>query len=159
MKKFLIFLTAFYIGIIIFSPKENLYFTLQKYLKEQNIYINSDIKSNLFSLNLKNAKVFVNKINLINFKKASFYPFIFFNKITVNDIDINVQDLNIKKLNVVYSVIKPLKIKIVGESNFGKIDGFIDLTKQYLKVYIKNPKKIISFLRKDKKGYYFYEKF
>ena len=160
MKKIFIFLTGFLMGIIFFMPKDNLYYTAQKYLAKENIYINSSVKNGAV-LDLKNGKVYQNGIDFASFKNIKIMPFLFFNKITAEDIKINLQNLNIDNLNITYSVINPIKVYINGSSNFGKITGEINLIKKEIKVYILNltNNNIKSFLRKDKKGYFYYAKF
>ena len=160
MKKFFIFLLGLFIGIIFFMPKDNLYYTAQKFLSKENIYINSSIKSGI-NLDLTNGKVYQNGIDFLDFKEIKVLPFLFFNKIEANNININLQSLKINKLNITYSIINPLKVYISGTSNFGKIEGNINLIKKYIKVYILNltNNNIKSFLRKDKKGYFYYAKF
>ncbi len=160
MKKFFIFLIGIYIGFIIFMPKENLFFTLQNYLKNQNIYINTKTTSNPFSLSLKNFTIFINGIDIARGEKISIFPFIFYNKIEAKNINVNVQNIKINNLFATYSIINPIKIIITGNSNFGKIDGNIDVIKKTIKIYVKNPsEEIKEFLRKDNKGYFIYEKF
>ena len=164
MKKFLIFfsfLIGFYIGFIIFIPKNFLIFTAEKYLQKENIYINANYKESLFNEEIKNAKIFINSINLIEFKKAKILPLLFYNKININNISINFKNLKINNLNITYFIINPFKVLIKGNSNFGKIDGFIDLKKRILKVYIINltNTNLKLFLRRDNKGYFYYEKF
>jgi len=159
MKKFSIFLSfliGFYIGFIIFMPKNFLIFTAEKYLKKENIYINAKYKENLINSEIKNAKIFINGINLIEFKKAKFFPLIFYNKISINNILIHFKNLKINNLNITYFIVNPLKVLIQGDSNFGKINGFIDLKKRFLKVYILNltNSNLKTFLRRDN-----YEKF
>jgi len=164
MKKFLIFLSfliGFYIGFIIFMPKNFLIFTAEKFLKKENIYINAKYKENLLNEEIKNTKIFINSINLIEFKRAKIFPLIFYNKININNILINFKNLKINNLNITYSIINPFKVFIQGNSNFGKIDGFIDLKKRFVKIYIINltNTNLKTFLRRDKKGYFYYEKF
>jgi len=161
MKKFFIFLISFYIGFIIFMPKSNLLFSLEKYLKHQNIYLNATYKENIFKLNIKNAKIFINKINLIDFKEAHIMPFIFYNKLEIKNIFIHFQNLKVSNLDINYSILNPLKILIKGNSNFGKIEGFVNLKDKFIKIYILNltNNNIKSFLQKDKKGYFYYAKF
>jgi hypothetical protein len=163
MKKTIIFsfLIGLYLGFIIFMPKQFLVFTIEKYLKKENVYLNASYKENLFSLKIINGKIFINGINPINFKTAVFYPLILYNSLNIDNIFINFQNLNIKKLNIKYSIINPFKVIINGLSNFGKIDGFIDLKNRFLKIYIINltNQNLKSFLRKDNKGYFYYEKF
>ena len=160
MKKILIFFTGVFIGIILFMPKDNLYFTFQKCLTKQNIYINSKIK-NGFALNLLEGKVYQNGINLASFEKTEIIPFVFYNKIISKNIKINFQNYKIKNLNITYSILNPLKIYISGKSSFGKISGEINLLKRFVKIYILNLSDVNlkTFLRKDKKGYFYYAKF
>ena len=160
MKKFLIFLAGLLLGIIFFMPKDNLYYTAQKFLAKENIYINSSVKSGI-NLDLTNGKVYQNGIEFMDFQEIKVTPFLVFNKIKANNIKINFQNLNINNINITYSIINPLKVYISGTSNFGKIKGNINLIKKEVKVYILNltNNNLKSFLRKDKKGYFYYAKF
>jgi hypothetical protein len=160
MKKFFLFLLGFLIGVLVFMPKDNLYYTFQWLLKKENIYINSDIKNGI-SLDLKNGTVYYNKMDISKFKKISVLPFIFYNEINGKDIVLNIGNYKLNSLKAVYTVFYPVKIFVKGDSNFGKLDGFIDLIKKEVKIYILNltDNSVKSFLRKDKKGYYYYAKF
>ena len=160
MKKFFIFCIGLFIGILVFMPKDNLYYTIQKYLSKENIYINSDIK-NSFNLNLKNGDIYENGVNFAKFQQIKIYPFIIFNQIKAKNITIEFQNLKINNLKITYSIINPIKIYIKGISNFGKIEGEINLIKKFVKVYILNltNNNLKNFLQKDKKGYFYYAKF
>ena len=72
-----------------------------------------------------------------------------------------VRILIIDSLKAFYTLFYPIKVFIKGKSNFGKIDGNIDLVKREIKIYILNltDNSIKSFLKKDKKGYFYYAKF
>jgi len=160
MKKFIFFLVGLFLGFIVFMPKDNLYFTLQKYLSKKNIYINSKIDSSM-SLNLKKGVVYYNGMDIMMFEKVIISPFVFFNKIEADNVKIKIQNLEIKKIDIVYSIINPMKIYINGNSNFGKIKGNINLLKKHIKIYILNLSNNIlkSILKKDKKGYFYYATF
>lgn len=161
MKKFFIFLIGLIIGLTVFMPKKSLYFTLQHFLQKEKIYINSEINSNIISLNLKNGTIFYKGIDAIKFKYIVIYPFLLFNNIKANNINIDFENLNINNLDLAYSIINPLKIYIKGDSNFGKIDGVVDLVNRKIKVYILNLNNstLKAILKKDKKGYFYYESF
>jgi len=160
MKKFILFLIGLFIGFIVFIPKDNLYYTLQKYLSKEKIYINSNIKNSLI-LTLSNGKIYQNGINLAQFEKVKIIPFLVYNNIKAKNIKISFQNIKIDNLNITYSIINPLKIKINGTSNIGKINGEVNLIKKIIKIYILNLNNntLKSFLRKDKQGYFYYEKF
>lgn len=159
--KFLTIILSFFIGLIIFMPKENLFFTLQKELKKENIFINTKASSNLIDLKLDNSKIFVNKINIANIESIKITPLLFFNKIDLKNIKIDFNHLNIDNLNLTYSILTPFNVDIKGSSNFATIKGFIDLKNRNMKIYLLNltNKTIKSFLKKDKKGYFYAQKF
>ena len=161
MKKFFIFLIGLIIGLIVFMPKKSLYFTLQHFLQKENVYINSEITSNVINLNLKNGTVFYKGIDVVKFKDIFIYPFLFFNNLKATNINIDFENLNINNLYITYSIINPLKVYIKGDSNFGKIDGVVDLVNRKIKVYILNLNNstLKAMLKKDKKGYFYYESF
>ena len=160
MKKFLLFLFGLFMGIIIFMPKDNLYYTLQSFLKKQNIYINSDIKSSV-ALELKNGTVYYNQMDVLKFEKIDVFPFIFYNQINVKNVKLNIGNYNIDSVKIFYTPFYPVKVFIKGQSNFGKLDGYVDLIKREIKIYINNltNNSVKNFLRKDKKGYFYYAKF
>ncbi len=159
--KFLTIILSFFIGLIIFMPKENLFFTLQKELKKENIFINTKASSNLIDLKLDNSKIFVNKINIANIESIKITPLLFFNKIDLKNIKIDFNHLNVDNLNLTYSILTPFNVDIKGSSNFATIKGFIDLKNRNMKIYLLNltNKTIKSFLKKDKKGYFYAQKF
>jgi len=159
MKKVLIFLLGFLIGIIIFMPKDNLYYTLQKYLEKEKVYINSDIKSGI-DLKLINGTVYYNKMDVLTFKNIDILPFILFNEIKADNIKI-IDKYKINSIKAFYTIFYPIKIFIKGKSSFGELDGYVDLVKREIKVYILNltDTSLKNFLKKDKKGYFYYAKF
>jgi len=159
--KFLTIFLSFFIGLIVFMPKDNLFFTLQKELKKENIYINSDIKSNIIDLSLSNSKVFINGINLATIKQTTILPLLVFNKIELKNIKIDFNNLNINNLKIQYSLLNPINIIIKGKSNFATIDGFVNLKNRDMKIYLLNltNNSIKPFLKKDKKGYFYAQKF
>jgi len=160
MKKFVLFLLGFFIGIIIFMPKDNLYYTLQNFLKKQNVYINSDIKSSVF-LSLKNGTVYYKGMDVSKFKEIDILPFVFYNQINGENIKLNIGNYEINSVKIFYTLFYPVKIFISGKSNFGELNGYIDLIKREVKIYVNNLTKISikNFLKKDKKGYFYYAKF
>jgi hypothetical protein len=151
---------GFVIGIVFFLPKENLFFELQKKLAEQNIYINTDIKETPVYLDLKNGTVYVSQMDIVRFKSCRIEPFVLWNKIGCSDINIADQ-YKINRISLNYSLLHPLSVIVKGAGNFGKINGKIDIIGKSGKIYITgltNPL-IKKFLKKDKKGYYYYVKF
>jgi hypothetical protein len=156
MKKLLIFIIGFLIGTIVFMPKQELFFKVLEILHNKNIDIISKTEENPLFLKISDAKVYYLNLHSATIKEITVYPYILFNKIEAKNIKINLGDFKIKSLNITY--IPFLNAKLTGKSNFGEFEGEANLNE--IKIYIKNPSnKIKTFLKKDKKGYFYYEHF
>jgi hypothetical protein len=157
MKKVIIFL----IGVILFIPKEQLYYLLQQKLKENNVYIDSKIEEKIEKLSLTKGVIYFNEMDILTFDKSDIYPFLIYNQLSCANIKLNIGNYLIKKLQLKNSIIQPLQVEIEGEANFGKISGNIDLKDRKVKIYISEIKdnSIKQFLKRDKKGYFYDEVF
>jgi len=155
MKKFLLILMGFFLGFIIFMPKEHLFYKLLYILHNKNIDIQTQITKTPFKMKLENTQIYYLKIKTAQVKNVLIKPFIAFNEIEANDIKLNVGNFIIKNLKIVY--IPFLKAKIQGKGNFGEFSGYANLKE--IKIYVKHPsRRILAFLKKDKKGYFYYAK-
>ncbi len=156
MKKALLLFLGFLIGMIIFMPKEELYYKVLHILHQNKIDVISKTSSSLFSLNLKNIRVNYLGIKAAEIKKTEILPLVFYNKAEAKDIKLKIGNFFIKKVSIIYIPFTDAKIK--GKGNFGEFSGFLNLKE--IKIYIKNPSaEIKGFLSKDKKGYYYHESF
>jgi len=157
MKK-VFYVVLFFISFIWFFPKDNLFFSVQDILSKNQIYLPSvKVEDKGYKLNIKDVKVYYNKMDIGSIENIDFFSFLVYNRIFLSNIKLNFQDLFIKKLNINYFIVSPFKISIVGDANFGKIDGFFDLKDKKGKIYILDIKNndIKSLLNKDKKGYFY----
>jgi len=160
MKKIIVIFLGFLVGITIFIPKENLFYLLQKELSP-NIYINTDLSSNPIKLSLTRGQLYFNNMNMVNFEEIDIFIYLFYNKILLKNVKFEIGNYRVESGKIIYSILSPLKIFIKGKGNFGLIDGFIDLKEKFIKIYILDLKNstIKRLLKKDEKGYYYYEKF
>jgi len=157
MKK-VFYVVLFFISFIWFFPKDNLFFSVQDILSKNQIYLPSvKVEDKGYKLNIKDVKIYYNKMDIGSIENIDFFSFLVYNKFYLSNIKLNFQDLFIKKLNINYFIVSPFKISIVGDANFGKIDGFFDLKDKKGKIYILDIKNddIKSLLNKDKKGYFY----
>jgi len=157
MKK-VFYVVLFFISFIWFFPKENLFFSVQDILSKNKIYLPSvKVEDKGYKLNIKDTKIFYNKMDIGSIENIDFFSFLVYNKILLSNIKLNFQDLFIKNLSINYFIVSPFKISIVGDANFGKIEGFFDLQDKKGKIYILDIKNddIKSLLNKDKKGYFY----
>ena len=156
MKKFFLALFGFYIGIIVFMPKESLFYKVLETADKKGINVISKTYQTPIFLEIKNAKIFYLKMPSAQIQKIKIYPFLVYNRIDAKNITLKIGDYKIKNLNIIY--IPFLNAKIKGEASFGTFEGYANFKE--IKIYIKNPKRDIKgFLRKDNKGYFYYERF
>ncbi|AZV45723.1 hypothetical protein C3L23_00045 [Nautilia sp. PV-1] len=162
MKKFITVLAGFIIGFYIFMPKTEIFYFIQNILSKNGIYLTANTKSDIYKLNLSNGKIYYKSIKTAEFKKALIYPYIFYNKLYITDITLPIDNIKINEVSLTQNIIHPFIIQIKAESNIAKnIYGNINLSNKEIRIYfIKIYNNAIKqFLKKDKKGYYYYEKF
>jgi hypothetical protein len=161
MKKFLLFILGFFIGILLFLPKTNLYYFIQTQLQKEHIYINSKIKSDILSLSLINGKIYYETMKIAEFQKIKIHIFLIYNKLTVKNLKLEIGNYKILNASVVYTILNPFKAEINAETNFADVKGYINLKNRYIKLYFHKITDISikKFLKKDKKGYYYYVKY
>jgi hypothetical protein len=158
MKKVLAVILGFYIGIVVFMPKKDIFYTLTYKLPKTDVIAN--ISQTPISLDIKNAKIYYAGIKSVFLQKLTVYPLIFFNAAVLQDTKINLGNYIIKKTFIFYTPFYPFKIFVKGKGNFGNFEGFVDIKNRYVKIFFKNPKNNIkAFLQKNSKGYFYYESF
>jgi|GEM_PF-6461156 len=160
MKKVLVASLGLYFGILFFMPKDSLFFTLQKELAKKNIFLTAQTSLTPSTLNLDEMKLYYGKLDIATAKTGAIYPFLFLNIAHIDDINLSLGNYTIDRVSALHTLLHPLKISLSGKSNFGSLDGAIDLARHELKLYVESPTPDIKpYLRKDTQGYYFYAKF
>ncbi len=156
MKRIAIIIVGFLIGFIVFMPKKEIFFLLQRVLPQQNIQITSTPSQNPIKLTLFNTKIFYSNIKTASIKEINIYPLLLINIIKAKNIKLDIGNIQIKTLNAYFTLYPKTFIK--GDGNIGEFEGWISLKEA--KIYIKNPSfQIKPLLKRDKKGYFYYEKF
>lgn len=160
---------GFFLSLIflwLFAPKVELYYLLEKSLKEKNIIIsNESITDTWYGLKINDANIYLAGAKVANVNELNFNFFFFYNTLTINEIEMdkslsNMAPKVIHELNVVYSVLEPLKLKLTGNGSFGVIDGTVALIDRKVEVLfpvVKELKTIKKFLKKDKEKGWIYE--
>jgi len=156
----------FIILLWLLSPKEELYYLLEKSLKKENIIIaHEQVKDTWFGLKIENADIYVKGAKVAHIKSLNFNSFFLYNKLALSNIELNkaiqnVAPKSIDSVSILYSILDPLHIKIDSEGSFGLLEGGVILNERRVKMSIPEPKDIQSikkFLKKDKTGGWFYE--
>ena len=151
-------------AILLFMPKQEIYYTLEKALYEQGIEINEKSKEEgIFSFTLHDAKIYVKGIHLATVKELDFFTLLFYSKVTVDTLtlDASLKSMapeNADKILAMHSILSPMKVFLTATGSFGLAEGAADGNSRSLRIDLVDPQKIESlksFLKKDEKGWYY----
>ena len=151
----------------LFSPKQELYFLLEKELEKNDIIIsNEKFTDKWFGLEISDADIYLKGIKVAQAKQLNLNVFFFYNQLTVDSITTdkgihNVAPKSIEDITATFTLLKPYKIAIESRGSFGFIEGGAYLNLNKLLLRFNQAKEINSFrkfLKKDAKGLY-YEKY
>jgi hypothetical protein len=150
----------------LFAPKVELYYLLEKTLKERNIVIaNETITDTWYGLKIEDATLYVAGAKVAQIAKLNFNFSLFYNTLKIDEVKMdkslsNMAPKEIKHFKAIYSVLNPLKIKLEAEGSFGVAEGSVDLKNQKVEILFpvtKDIKTIKRFLKKDKERGWVYE--
>lgn len=131
--KNILYITIFIALLLIFLPKSSFYYLLENELEKNRIIISNEVLTEkYFSLDIHNAKIFFEGINVALIKKAKVQTYLVFNKLNVEDIKVldslkHMVPSKIKNIQVIYSILNFNKLKIEANGDFGTIEGYINL--------------------------------
>jgi len=158
--------------LILFLPKTNLYYAAEGLMQEKNIYISDEeVHDSGFSLELINAMIFFDKLELMKVENIKLSPWIVYNVVSLNTVDINegFSDFlpeEISSLKVEHFFYNPTHIKLSGESTDSFFFGDVDILKRVLSLHLrvgakseKRYKVLLEKLTKEEGGYYYEYKF
>ncbi len=164
VKKIFIALFIVWFGLLLFMPKQEMYYKLEKELEKQEIEINEkSIEEGLFSLTVKQASVYIKGIPVATIEELKFFTLLLYTKV---ELDTLLLDDSLKamapqqtdKATLTYSIISPLHASIYAEGSFGGIEGSVELKERKLHLDFNETKEIEmirSQLKKDEKGWYY----
>ena len=150
----------------IFAPKQELYYLVEKKLKEKEIIIsNETVTDTWLGVNIKNADIYVKGIKMANVANLQLNMFFFYNTLNIDNINMDeslqaMAPKAIDALKVKYSVLNPLNVTIDGLGSFGTATGAVALKEKQLHIdfpVVKDIQTIKKFLKKDETGGWYYE--
>ncbi len=165
MKKFLAVVFTVYLSLILFMPKVNIWFTLEKALREEGVIISDEkVKDYGLFFSLKDGKLYYDGLKTLDIGSVKVLPFLFFNEITLKNIKSSKEtkslfNLSLSEVDLKNSVLKPFSILIKGEGDMGKFSGSLDLKKRFVKIVLIPSKKFLAggnlrrYFKKSKEGY------
>lgn len=138
MKKIFSFIALLLIGIILFLPKANIYYSAEEALSSANLHLNGEqIHDRFFYLDVSDAVLLLNSMPIGTVEQIRFLPLIVYNRITVNSVNFNGEFASlfpegIEHLTFTYTLLHPFSIIIEGSGGFGPVHGEIDLSNERL---------------------------
>ena len=164
VKSTLIALFVFWFAIIVFMPKQELYYALEEKLAEQDIEINeTQIDEGLFSLTISGAKVYVKGIEVASIEKIDLFTLLVYNSIDIESMlfDDSLKSFvpqKIEKSLFLHSILSPFKVFITTMGSFGLAEGEADMNNHSVRIDLLDAqeiKPIQALLKKDDKGWYY----
>jgi len=135
MKKIgliLAYIFAFIMMLLYFSPKVELYYTLEEYLKKEKIIFSDEIvKNSGFTLELDNSKLYYRGVYGGEIEDIQLSTLLLYNKLEFKNAYLNsaLADILPKKieyLTLKYAIYNPIHITITGRGDIGEINGYIN---------------------------------
>ena len=171
VKRGLLYFAFFALALMYFTPKQSVYYLLEKELKTYDVIIsNEEVKDSGFTLKLENADLFVKSIKSANAKEVNVKIFALYNSVTLSDITLSsvaasFVPLYIDELSVYYSILNPLNIRANGAGEFGEADATFNLLDRTLHIDVQPSDKMkkeyrnsMRQLKKSEDGGYSYDK-
>mgnify|MGYP003609255404 CR=1 FL=1 len=142
MKNFAIISLSFYIFLILFLPKNEIYYTFEKQLKTFNISLTDEtFENNGYNLVVNDAQLRWegNSIGIVENIKLN--PFMFWNSFEVSNITLTPDMASflprkIESFSFTQHIFSPTLLKFKANGDFGKLDGFFDAKEKRMFVSI-----------------------
>lgn len=168
--KIIFYFLVFLFFLLVFLPKTNLYYELEKQLQKQDVIIsNETIDESIFNLQVNAGDVYVKGIFASNINKLDLTSYLFYTKVNLDGIRFsqgfsNMVPTPIDNVSIIHSIIDPTKAKISGNSIYGTLEGYIDLVNSKIYLELKatpkmksNYSKILNMMKlKDERYIYEY---
>ncbi len=164
VKKIFIVLFVIWFGILLFMPKQELYYKLEQELAKEGIKINeSQIEESLFSLTLKNADLYVKGIKIATVERVTLLTLLFYSKVELKELMLDdslkhMAPQRIEDALLTYTLLSPVKLSIYAEGSFGTLKGDADLKERKVHLDFVEEKEIgviKPMLKKGETGWYY----
>ncbi len=164
VKKFFILLLVLWFALLLFMPKQALYYKLEEFLLKNEIKINEkSIEEGLFSLTLYESKVYVKGIKLGTVEKIEFFTLLFYTQVELHTLLLdeslkNMAPTEIDELKLTHAIWNPLNISLDSQGLFGNVSGYVSLVEPHIRLDFNETKSIETFkgsLKQDEKGWFY----
>ncbi len=145
--RIILYFIVFIYSLIIFLPKENLFFYIINQLENEKIFLNYTKSEDKFlKFRLDNIEIEYDDIKIAQISKIKIENYFFYNQITIKNIisDNSLQTFiprTISNIKVIYSILDPLDINIKIDSRLANAIGTIDIINKKLSLVLNISKK------------------
>jgi len=166
VKKSIGIIFAVWFTLLLFMPKEEMYYKVEKILAAQDITLNEKrIEEGIFSLRVKDVTVYVKGVALAHIDEIDFFTLLVYNTLRVDNLVVDEVlhskvPAQTKEAVLTYHMLSPLRVSVDANGSFGYAEGSIDLGSKQVHIDFIKAKEIEMikpFLKKGEKGW-FYEK-
>jgi len=166
VKKIATALLFIWFLLILFMPKEEIYFKIEQELVKHDIELNEESRSEgIFSLSLKNVTVYVKGIPLATVEEIDFFTLLFYTSIHFETLMIDeslktIAPTEIENLLLYQTIWTASNLSVKAEGPFGEAIGSVDLNARILHMDFNDTKALgmlKSELKQGEKGW-FYER-
>lgn len=139
MKRFLYVFYVFAL-LIIFIPKERIYFSIEAFLSDYHVFINNENFTNhLIYLDVENAALALDNQSLASIQKIQIAPFLFYNRLSISNLSFSPYyhsffPGSIDAIVLTYSILAPFEISIQGNGDFGQFRGEYDIINHKIRI-------------------------
>ena len=164
VKKVLLILVTAWLALLVFMPKQELFYKLEEVLAKQEVKINErQIEEGFFSLTVRDADIYVKGVKVAKIGQLTFFTLLFYSEIKLEGLipEVSLKAVSpgdIEKAVISHSVLAPMEAKVHAVGSFGEVNGSIVLGERKLHLNFVEAKKIDtikSLLKKDAQGWYY----
>jgi hypothetical protein len=154
LMKFLGYATFFLLALMYFTPKESVYYLLEKELLNYKVIVSNEaVIDRGFSLQLKHLDVYVESIQSAKVAEVKVSLFGLYNHIEAKDIKLtsvaaSFVPLQIADVKIDYTVFNPLHVILNATGAFGKIHGLVNIRDRNVHLILKPSKLMLNKYRK-----------
>lgn len=164
VKRILVLIGFLWLGLVLFLPKEEIYFALEKALQKEGIEINeAKIEPGIFTLTIHDAVVYVHGIEVATIHTMTCFTVLLFSRLEIENAQVgkNFQEYFPKKVDtatLTHSIWHPEQVKVEGIGAFGDVHGDIFLKEHRVHLDFTSEKRLgmlKRMLKKGSKGWYY----
>lgn len=129
----LLYLVLFVVALILFAPKDNIYFLLEEKLQPYGVVIDGEaLRDRGLWLEIRHATLYVKDIESVTADRVSVALFGLYNRISVENATLapplaELFPEGIEHIDIIYAVWDPLHLRITAEGDFGTADALVSI--------------------------------